>query len=424
MRDAVIVDAVRTPIAKGKLDGAFSDVHPVDLFAHTIRAVVDRTGIDPSAIDDVIGGCVDQVGDQALNVTRWAALSAGLPESVPATTVDRQCGSSQQAVHFAAQGVLSGAYDIVIAGGIESMSRVPMGSNVRPGSNPWGPGIAARYPDGLVPQGISAELIAAKWAITRGEQDELAVASHQRAARATAEGAFSAEIAPVAITTDDGDSRVIDRDEGIRADSSVEILAGLRSAFYDPAYEARFPQIGWHVTAGNSSQINDGAASLLIMTSERAAQLGLTPKARLHSFAVAGDDPLYMLTAIIPATDKVVHASGLTLDDIDLFEVNEAFASVVLAWQRETGVPLDRVNVNGGAIAIGHPLGASGARIMTTLVHAMQRAAPAMRCKPCARPAASPTPPSWSACRPPLDEDLPPMSPSESHGPAYAGQEV
>ena len=367
MRDAVIVDAVRTPVGRGKPGGALSSVHPVDLLAHALRSLVERTGIDPTAIDDVIGGCVDQVGEQAVNTTRWAVLSAGLPETVPATTVDRQCGSSQQAVHFGAQGVMSGAYDVVIACGIESMSRVPMGSNVLPGSDPFGPGIASRYPDGLVPQGISAELIAAKWNLGRTELDEFSVRSHLHAAAAASDGLFNREIVPVTLP----DGMLVERDEGIRPDASVETLAGLRPVFYNEGYAARFPQISWSVTAGNSSQINDGAAALLIMSSDRARELGFTPLARLHSFAVAADDPLYMLTAIIPATEKVLRSAGMSLNDIDLFEVNEAFASVVVAWERETGVDLDKVNVHGGAIAIGHPLGASGARLMTTLVHAM-----------------------------------------------------
>ena len=371
MRDAVIVDAVRTPIGKGKATGSLSPVHPVDLLAHSLRALTERTAIDPALIDDVIGGCVDQVGEQAANTTRWAVLAAGFPEIVPATTVDRQCGSSQQAVHFAAQGILAGAYDIVIACGVESMSRVPMGSNVLPGSDPFGSGVADRYPDGLVPQGISAELIAAKWNLSRAELDEFSAASHQRAAAAQAGGLFVGELTPVPVASQDGTTRVVDRDEGIRPATTVELLAGLRPAFYDPALAQRFPQIGWHVTAGNSSQINDGAAALLLMSSERARALGLTPMARVHSFAVAADDPVMMLTAIIPATGKVLSKAGLSIDDIDLFEVNEAFASVVLSWQRETGANLDKVNVHGGAIAIGHPLGASGARLMTTLVHAM-----------------------------------------------------
>jgi acetyl-CoA acyltransferase len=372
MRDAVIVDAVRTPIGKGKATGSLAPVHPVDLLAHSLRALADRTALDPALIDDVIGGCVDQVGEQAANTTRWAVLAAGFPETVPATTVDRQCGSSQQAVHFAAQGILAGAYDIVIACGVESMSRVPMGSNVLPGSDPFGPGVADRYPDGLVPQGISAELIAAKWNLSRAELDEFSAGSHQRAAAAQAGGLFAGELTPVPVTSQDGTTKVVDTDEGISPGTTAEVLAGLRPAFYDPALAQRFPQIGWHVTAGNSSQINDGAAALLLMSGERARALGLTPLARVHSFAVAADDPVMMLTAIIPATGKVLSKAGLSIGDIDLFEVNEAFASVVLAWQRETGASLDKVNVHGGAIAIGHPLGASGARLMTTLVHAMR----------------------------------------------------
>ena len=372
MRDAVIIDAIRTPIGKGKPGGSLSAVHPVDLLAHTLRALTDRTAIDPALVDDVIGGCVDQVGEQAVNTTRWAVLAAGFPESVPATTVDRQCGSSQQAVHFAAQGIMAGAYDIAIACGIESMSRVPMWSNVPPGSDPFGPGVARRYPDGLVPQGISAELIAAKWNLSRAELDEFSAVSHQRAAAAQAAGLFDGELAPVTVTDGNGASRTVDRDEGVRPSTTAEVLAGLRPAFYDESFARRYPEIGWRVTAGNSSQINDGAAALLLMSGERAEALGLTPMARVRSFAVAADDPVMMLTAVIPATGKVLRASGLSIEDIDLFEVNEAFASVVLAWQRETGADLAKVNVHGGAIALGHPLGASGARIMTTLVHAMR----------------------------------------------------
>jgi len=368
MRDAVIVEAVRTPIGKGKPGGALHGVHPVELLAGTIRELIGRTGIDPALVDDVIGGTVSQVGEQSFNTTRWAALSAGLPESVPATTVDRQCGSSQQAVHFAAQGVLSGAYDVVIAGGVESMSRVPMGSAVLPGTDPFGPGIAERYPDGLVPQGISAELIAAKWGLSRAELDDFAATSHQRAAQAWADGRFDSQIVPV--TTPNG---LVERDESVRPGTSADVLARLRPAFANDVMSRRFPQIDWSVTAGNSSPINDGAAALLIMSGEKAEQLGLRPLARLHSFAVVGDDPLMMLTAVIPATEKVLRRSGLTLADIDLFEVNEAFSSVVLAWQRETGADLAKVNVNGGAIALGHPLGASGARIMGTLVNALHQ---------------------------------------------------
>ncbi|WP_330184298.1 thiolase family protein [Nocardia sp. NBC_01503] len=362
MRDAVIVEAVRTPVGKGKADGALHGTHPADLFAHSLREIVRRTGIDPELIDDVIGGVVTAVGEQGSNLTRRAALAAGYPESVPATTVDRQCGSSQQAIHFAAQGVIAGAYDIVVAGGVESMSRVPMGANMLGAEDISGIGFAERYPEGLVPQGISAELIAAKWGLSRTQLDEFALSSHEKAARATKDGAFEAQLAPLAgLTTD----------EGIRLGSTLETLGGLRPAYYSEEMAARFPQIGWNITAANASQINDGSSAVLIMTSERAAQLGLTPLARLHSFAVAGDDPLLMLTAVIPATRKVLRRSGLQLSDIDLFEVNEAFSSVVLAWAHDTGADLSKVNVNGGAIAIGHPLGASGSRLTTTLVHAM-----------------------------------------------------
>ncbi|WP_406859560.1 thiolase family protein [Streptomyces sp. HUAS MG47] len=363
MRDAVIVEAVRTPIGRGKPGGALSDVHPVAVLSHTLRALIERSGIDPALVDDVIGGTVDQVGEQAMNTTRYAWLGAGFPESVPATTVDRQCGSSQQAVHFAAQGVLSGAYDVVVACGVESMSRVPMWSNVPPGADPFGPGVAARYPEGLVPQGISAELIAAKWSIGREAMDEFAAASHAKAAASWDAGLFDAEVAPY------GDVR---RDESVRPATTTGILAGLRPAFEDPAFAERFPQIDWSVTAGNSSPVNDGASAVLIMAAETAERLGLRPLARLHAFAVTGSDPLLMLTGVIPATEKVLKRSGLGLADIDLFEINEAFASVVLAWQQETGADLAKVNVHGGAIALGHPLGASGTRLTTTLVHALR----------------------------------------------------
>lgn len=370
MRDAVIVEAVRTPIGRGKPSGALHGTHPVDLMAHSLHALVTRTGIDPALIDDVIGGVVSQVGEQGVNMTRRAALAAGFPESVPATTVDRQCGSSQQAVHFAAQGVLAGAYDMVVATGVESMSRVPMGASARipgdasaaGGGDISGAGFDRRYPDGLVPQGISAELIATKWGLSRTQLDEFALASHEKAARATKNGQFTAELAPLA---------GLDTDEGIRTGSTLDTLSGLKPAYYDPAMAARFPQIGWNITAATASQISDGSAAILITTSERARELGLRPLARLHSFAVAGDDPLLMLTAVIPATRKVLDRAGLTLADIDLVEINEAFASVVAAWEHDTGADPDRVNVNGGAIALGHPLGASGARLMTTLVHAM-----------------------------------------------------
>ncbi|SEM37697.1 thiolase family protein [Nonomuraea pusilla] len=359
MREAVIVEAVRTPIGKGKPGGALSGVHPVDLLAHALRALVERSGVDPLLVDDVIGGCVDQVGEQAMNTTRYAWLAAGFPEEVPAVTVDRQCGSSQQALHFAAQGVMSGAYDLVVACGVESMSRVPMWSNVPPGADPFGPGVAARYPDGLIPQGVSAELIAAKWSLGRERMDVFAAGSHAKAAAAD----FSAELAPVA---------GLEHDESVRPSTTPEVLAGLKPSFRDPAFAERFPQIDWSITAGTSSPINDGAAAVLVASAETAARLGLRPLARLHSFAVTGSDPLLMLTGVIPATEKVLRRAGLELGDIDLFEVNEAFASVVLAWLQETGADPAKVNVKGGALALGHPLGASGARIATTLVHAMR----------------------------------------------------
>ncbi|MGR3937718.1 thiolase family protein [Streptomyces sp. BRA346] len=361
MRDAVIIEAVRTPTGKGKPGGALSGEHPVNLLARTLQTLVDRAGIDPGLIDDVIGGCVTQVGDQSLNTTRNAVLAAGFPESVPAMTVDRQCGSSQQAAHIAAQGVMSGAYDIAIACGVESMSRVMMGSSVLPGTDPWGPAVAARYPDGLVGQGISAELIAARWKITRSEQDAFALLSHERATNAWDSGHFGREVAWSG-----------QRDETVRPSTTTEALAGLKPAYYDPRMEERFPEIGWTVSAGNSSPLTDGAAAVLIVEADVARRLGLQPRARFHSFAVAGGDPLFMLTAIMPATEKVLAKAGLAATDIDLFEVNEAFASVVLAWQRETGVDIDRLNVRGGGISVGHPLGGSGARILTTLLHNLE----------------------------------------------------
>jgi acetyl-CoA acyltransferase len=372
MRDAVIVDAVRTPIGKGKPGGALAGVHPVDLHAHAIRTLIERAGIDPATVDDVISGTVGQVGEQSMNTARWAALAAGLPESVPAVTVDRQCGSSQQAIHFAAQGVLSGAYDIVIASGVESMSRVPIGSQAA-GRDPFGPGVAALYPDGLVPQGISAELIAARWGLSRERLDAFAAESHRRASAAWADGRFAAEVVPVKAPAADGTLHQVAADESVRPSTSPEILASLKPAFQADAWEQRFPQIDWRVTAGNSSPVNDGAAAVLITSDNTARRLRLRPRARLHSFAVTGDDPVYMLTGIIPATRKVLDRAGLSLADIGAFEVNEAFASVVLAWQAETGADLAKVNINGGAIALGHPLGASGARLMTTMLSVLEQ---------------------------------------------------
>jgi acetyl-CoA acyltransferase len=363
-RDAVIVGAVRTPIGKGKASGALHDVLPADLLAHSLRELVARTGVDPAQIDDVIAGAVTQVGDQAANIARNALLGAGFPESVPGVSIDRQCGSSQQAISFAAQGVLAGAYDLVIASGVESMSRVPMGTQVLPGSNPMGEDMARRYADGLVPQGISAELIAAKWGFSRSQLDEFSANSHEKAARATKDGLFDNELIPIA---------GLETDEIIRPATTVETLAALQPAFYSEAMKERFPQINWSITPGNSSPLSDGSAAVLITTSDIAKKLGLRPLARIHTTTVVGSDPLYMLTGVIPATEKVLRRAGLTLADIDLFEVNEAFAPVVLAWAHDTGADLAKTNVNGGAIAIGHPLGASGARIMTTLVNALEQ---------------------------------------------------
>ena len=371
MREAVIVEAVRTPVAKGRPNGALSAVHPVDLLADTLRGLIDRVGLDPAVLDDVIGGCGMQVGEQAFNITRTALLAAGIPEHVPGTTIDRQCGSSQQAVHFAAQGVLAGAYDAVIACGAESMSRVPMFSNIGD-KDPFGTRLLDRYPDGLLHQGVSAELVSAKWKLTREDLDELAAESHRRAATATAEGAFDGEVLPVDVPTADG-VVTVRTDEGIRPETTPGTLAGLRPAFYDEALGARFPEIDWTVTAGNSSQISDGASATLIMERSVAERLGLRPKARIVGMAVKGDDPMLMLTAIIPATHDVLRRTGLSIDDIDAFEVNEAFAPVVLAWAREMNADLAKVNVHGGAIAIGHPIGASGTRLLATLLGVLER---------------------------------------------------
>ncbi len=351
-REAVIVDAVRTPI--GKRDGALKGWHPVDLLAHTLEAIVRRNRLDPASIDDVIAGCVMQVGEQAFNVARNAVLAAGFPESVPATSVDRQCGSSQQAIHFAAQGVLAGSYDVVIACGVESMTRVPLGASGAGPGKPFGPRVIERYRNTVFHQGLSAEMLAERWKIHRVELDGFSLESHRRAARATDEGRFSKEIVPVP---------ELENDEGIRPDTTLEKMAGLKPAFKADGV----------VTAGNSSQISDAAAAVLIMERGRAERLGLKPMARFVAFALAAEDPVTMLTGPIPATRKVLDRAGLTLDAMDRIEINEAFASVVLAWQRETGADLARVNVNGGAVALGHPLGASGARLMTTLVHELAR---------------------------------------------------
>ena len=365
MQTAVIVDAVRTPT--GKRNGKLKDWHATDLAAHTLAALVERNGLDPGQIDDVIMGCVSQTGEQGVNIGRNAALAAGFPEEVPGMTIDRQCGSSQQAAHFAAQGVMAGVYDVAIAAGVESMTRVPMLVTAQQGPGvPFGPKMLERYDHALVPQGVSAEMVAEKWGIGREELDLLSLESHQRAARATEEGRFESQIVPVPVTVD-GKDELMTVDEGIRWETSLEKLASLKPAFKTDGV----------ITAGNSSQISDGSAAVLIMSEEKAHDLGLQPRARFVSFALAGVDPVMMLTGPIPATHKVLERAGLSIEDIDLFEINEAFSSVVAAWKREmpgdgTGL-MERTNVNGGAIALGHPLGCSGAKLLTTLVHELER---------------------------------------------------
>ena len=371
MRSAVIVDAVRTASGKGKPGGALSGTHPVELLATVLAALAERTGIDPARIDDVITGCVAQVGEQSLNIGRQGILAAGWPVSVPATTIDRQCGSSQQAAHFAAQGVIAGAYDIAVACGVESMSRIPMGT-AGIGQDPLGPSVGTRFAPGLIAQGYSAELIAAKWGLTRDELDEFSARSHQLAAAATQAGLFADEIVPVPVTAAGGSRHEHTVDETIRAATTPEGLAKLPGSFVNEAMAARFPQIEWSITAGNSSPLTDGASAVLIMEESAAVSLGLRPRARFHSFALAGDDPLLMLTAPWPATAKVLAKAGLTVDDIDAFEVNEAFAPVPLAWLRETGADPARLNPRGGAIALGHALGASGTRLLTTMVNHLE----------------------------------------------------
>ncbi|RVU28071.1 thiolase family protein [Streptomyces antnestii] len=360
MRDAVIVDAVRTAVGKGKPGGALSGIHPTDLSAHVLKALAERNGLDPGTVDDVIWGCVSQVGEQAGSIGRYAVLAAGWPEHVPGLTVDRQCGSSQQAVHQAAAGVIAGQYDIAIAGGVESMSRVPMGSTRADGKygEPFGTLVAERYDNYRFNQGIGAEMIAEEFGLTRGELDQHALDSHARAARAADEGRFKSQITPVTLA----DGSVFDTDEGVRRGGTLEALAGLKTPFKADGV----------VSAGNASQISDGSAALLVTTSDIAARNGWTPIARFHTGVVTGVDPVTMLKGPIPATRKALQRSGLGVDDIGAFEINEAFASVSLGWQRQTGADYERMNPNGGAMALGHPLGGSGARLMTTLVHHMR----------------------------------------------------
>ncbi|WP_019877516.1 thiolase family protein [Sporichthya polymorpha] len=360
MRDAVIVDAVRTPL--GKRNGALAGVHPAELSAHVLTSLVERTGIDPVVVDDVVWGCVMQVNEQAMNIARTAVLSAGWPESVTGTTVDRACGSSQQAVHFAAAGLISGQYDVAVAGGVESMTRVPMFSSFAPGE-PFGASFNARYPGDAPNQGIGAEMMVDRWGFSRTELDQFALDSHAKAAAAQDSGAFDSQIVPVKAPDAEGNLQLVTSDEGVRRGGTLEALAGLKTVFR--------PE-GGSITAANSSQITDGASALLMMTSEKAQALGLTPIARIHTAVLAGDDPVIMLTAPIPATQKALAKSGLKISDIGAFEVNEAFAPVPMAWLKELGADPAALNPNGGAIALGHPLGGSGARLMTTLVHHMK----------------------------------------------------
>ncbi len=370
MREAVIVEAVRTPLGRGKQTGALYPIHAVDLGARALGALVERAGIDPALVEDVIMGCVSQVGEQSINVARNAALAAGFPETVCGTSVDRQCGSSQQALHFAAQGVIAGAYDIVVAAGVESMSRVPMGTSAGIGGTPFGPTMLERYRrenlyghGGLVQQGISAEIIAEKWDLSREACDTFSAGSQQRAGAAARNGWFAKEIVPVEVRREDGSRDLITSDEGVRPDTTPEKLAALKPAFKPDGV----------ITAGNSSQITDGAAAVLVMEKKKALELGLRPRARFHAFALGGVDPVIMLTAPIPATKNVLARAGMKLADIDAIEINEAFAPVVLAWEKELHPDMSRVNVQGGAIALGHPLGCSGARLMTTLLNVLER---------------------------------------------------
>jgi acetyl-CoA acetyltransferase family protein len=361
---------LRTPFGRGRSSGALAHWHPVDLYARVLSEIVARNAVDPALIEDVISGCVIQVAEQSGNIGRQAVLAAGLPESVPAVTLDRKCGSAQQAVDFAAQGVLAGAYDLVLAGGVEMMSRVPMKAN-RMGKDNLGSAHHRRYPGGLVGQGVAAELIAARWDISREEQDAFALRSHRLAAEAADQGMLARDVLPLSAAAS-GEALVV-ADEGLRRDTSMEQLAGLKPAFESAEMAARFPEIRWSVTAGNASQVSDGACAVLLAEERTALRLGLTPRASVEAFAVTGDDPLLMLAGIIPATEKLLGRSGIGIGDIDAFEVNEAFAPVVLAWQKHFDADPDRVNQFGGAIALGHPVGASGGRLLGNLLRTLEQ---------------------------------------------------
>jgi acetyl-CoA acyltransferase len=370
MPEALIVDALRTPMTKGKPLGSLSGTHPSRLLAALLRELVERNGVEPAEVDDVIAGVVGQGGDQTMNLGRLAVLAAGFPEAVPGVTVDRQCGSSLQALTFAAQAIRSGEADVVIAAGVESMSRIPLGATWTTGAGPGDPlaAVTHRYPAGLVPQGIASEMIAKRWRLTRSDVDTFALGSHRKASAAWAAGHFGRTVVPVKAAAADGTTTLVERDEYVRTDASLDALERLRPAFWDEDWDIRFPDLPWVTTAGNSSPLTDGASAVLLVSERAADRLGLTARARVRATAAVGDDPLMMLTAVIPATRRVLERAGLQLDDVDSFEINEAFASVVLAWQRELGVEDERVNRHGGAIALGHPLGATGTRLAGTLL--------------------------------------------------------
>lgn len=366
MKEVVIVDAARTPIGRAKADSVFASLHPADLLAQLLDAIVKRNGIDPAEVDDVITGCVSQVGEQSASPGRVAWLAAGFPEHVPSTTIDRKCGSSQQAVQFAAQAIMSGMADMILACGIESMSRVPMGS-ARLNANPYSPQFEKRYPEGLVSQGVAANLVAQQWRLSREDLDRYALRSADLALHAQQQGLFKREIVPIQVN-----GQWVDQDETIRSSTTYEGLSQLKAVFKTPELQQRFPELDWVTTAGNASQMSDGAAALLLMSREKAEALGLRPRARFAGFDVCGADPFMMLTAPMPSTQRLLKKTGIGIDAIDHFEVNEAFAAVPLAWQKVIGAPLEKLNPRGGAIALGHPLGASGARLMVSLLHALE----------------------------------------------------